>query len=331
MGRPSHEQVLSRFDRSLSDLNAVGGLPLPVEAEDIWERILHEETHHSTAMEGNTLVLRQVKTLLQQGRAVGNKELREYLEIAGYGDAAKWVYLQAPRRHFQDAQPQEHISLQDLREVHTLVMKPVWGRMPDDGAGPNEGPGGFRECEIQPLRPGLQVAPANDVHPRLDSWFKDANAGPAEGEHVLYYQGRIHAAFERVHPFRDGNGRVGRLMTNLLLVRNGFPPAVIDKKARPQYLKALARADQNDPRPLAEVFARAVRHCVEGHMLPALAGPQRLVPLAALESEDLSRVALRSAAKRRRLRTVLMGEQHYSKQVWVEDYKQSRHQGHRAA
>lgn len=241
------------------------------------------------------------------------------------------MYLQALRRHFDQAQRQEQINLSELREVHKLVMKPVWDRLPDDDAGPSEGPGGFRECEIQPLRPGLQVAPAHDIRPRLDDWFKDANAGPAEGEHVLYYQARIHAAFERIHPFRDGNGRVGRLMTNLLLVRNGFPPAVIDKKARSQYLKALARADQHDPRPLAEVFARAVRHCVEGHMLPALAGPQRLVPLAALESQELTRVALRSAAKRKRLRTVLMGEQHYSKQVWVEDYKESRHQGRKAA
>ncbi len=87
-GRPTREQVLARVDRCLADLAAVGGLPLPIEAEGIWVNIWHEETHHSTAMEGNTLVLRQVKALLEEGRAVGNKELREYLEIEGYGDGA---------------------------------------------------------------------------------------------------------------------------------------------------------------------------------------------------------------------------------------------------
>lgn len=82
-GRPSRQQVIADFDRALNDLWAVGGLPSPWEAEGIWDNIWLEETHHSTAMEGNTLVLRQVKVLLDEGRAVGNKELREYLEIEG--------------------------------------------------------------------------------------------------------------------------------------------------------------------------------------------------------------------------------------------------------
>jgi len=100
-GRPSREQVFESFDRSLSDLRAVGGLPLPIEAEGIWEGVLHEETHHSTALEGNTVVLRQVKTLLEEGRVTGGKELREYLEISGYADAARWVYDHAIREGWQ--------------------------------------------------------------------------------------------------------------------------------------------------------------------------------------------------------------------------------------
>ncbi|MGH3991768.1 MAG: hypothetical protein ACRDSN_04805 [Pseudonocardiaceae bacterium] len=62
----------------------LGGLPFPSEAEGIWRGIWLEEAHHSTAIEGNTLVLKQVEVLLAEGRAVGNKELREYLEVRGY-------------------------------------------------------------------------------------------------------------------------------------------------------------------------------------------------------------------------------------------------------
>jgi len=306
----------------------VGGLPLPVEAEGIWEGIWHEETHHSTAMEGNTLVLRQVKALLDEGRAVGNKDLREYLEIEGYGDAAKWVYANAIRGH-----DSHHplVTIGELREIHQLVMEPVWSRFPDENAKPDEGPGGFRRCEIQPLRPGLTGAPWLHVQARLDDWLEDVNRGPAGGEHLLYYVARLHAAFERVHPFRDGNGRVGRLTTNLLLVRASVPPAIIDKTRRTKYLRALARADEGDPGPLAEVLARAVRTSVERHMLPALAGPARLVPLGALETRKVSRVALVSAAKRNRLQTVKMGDQYYSTRRWVQQYVSSRHQGRKAA
>jgi Fic family protein len=58
-------------------------------------RSRREEAHHSTAIEGNTLVLKQVETLLAEGRAVGNRELREYNEVKDYADAADWVYRQA--------------------------------------------------------------------------------------------------------------------------------------------------------------------------------------------------------------------------------------------
>lgn len=60
----------------------MGGLPSPLEAADIWRGIWFEEAHHSTAIEGNTLVLKQVEALLAEGRAVGDKALREYLESA---------------------------------------------------------------------------------------------------------------------------------------------------------------------------------------------------------------------------------------------------------
>ena len=329
-GRPKRDDVLARFDRSLNDLWAVGGLPLPVEAEGIWEGIWHEETHHSTAMEGNTLVLRQVKALLAEGRAVGNKELREYLEIEGYGDAAKWVYRQALRQRLGEGKPPV-ISLTEIRQIHELVMKPVWDRMPDEGATVAEGPGGFRQCEIMPLRPGLGVAPQADIRPRLDEWIAQANQAPDEGIHFLSRLAQLHAAFERIHPFRDGNGRVGRLVLNLLLVRRSAPPAIIDKKARATHLRGLKACDEGDPGLLSEVLARAVCKTVEKHMLPALAGPLRLVPLGALETSELSRVALLSAAKRDRLQAVKMGEHYYSTQRWVREYADSRHQGRKAA
>src|SRR2546421_1941834 len=94
-GRPSRQAVFDRLDRAVAELQEIGGLPGPAEAESIWEGIWYEETHHSTAIEGNTLVLREVRTLLEQGRAVGDKELRDYLEVQGYADAARWVYGQA--------------------------------------------------------------------------------------------------------------------------------------------------------------------------------------------------------------------------------------------
>ena len=102
----------------------MGGLPHPVEAADIWRGIWYEEAHNSTAIEGNTLVLKQVETLLAEGRAVGNKELREYLEVRGYADASEWVYQQAlTPDHDADGQT---LTLTEIRNVHRAALGPVW-------------------------------------------------------------------------------------------------------------------------------------------------------------------------------------------------------------
>ncbi|MEZ5127820.1 MAG: hypothetical protein R2703_04850 [Micropruina glycogenica] len=95
-GRPSRATVYARLEAALSELNArLGGLPTPEEADFVWRDIWHLEAHHSTALEGNTLVIREVEALLERGRAVGAKPLKEYMEVQGYADAARWVYAQA--------------------------------------------------------------------------------------------------------------------------------------------------------------------------------------------------------------------------------------------
>lgn len=96
----------------------------------------------------------------------------------------------------------------------------------------------------------------------------------------------------------DGNGRAGRLLTNLLLIRIGYPPAIIRKAERTRYMTALRRADAGDHAPLAELLARAVLDTLMRFIVPAVAGPARLVPLAALATRALSVRALRAAAER---------------------------------
>ena len=245
-GRPSRAVVYARLDHAMTELRErLGGLPSPKESEFIWADIWHLEAHHSTALEGNTLVLREVEALLEKGRAVGAKPLKEYMEVQGYGKAARWVYGQA-------LEPEWHsdglVSVSEVRHIHERAMSAVWEVSPHPDATDREGPGRFREHDIRPFDGGMTPPAWPLVPARLQDWVDRVGAltptldDPTAGTTPLPEQlAEIHSGFEQVHPFIDGNGRTGRLVLNLILVRLGLPPVIVLKGQRSAYLAALQR------------------------------------------------------------------------------------------
>jgi fido (protein-threonine AMPylation protein) len=317
--------VYQRLTVQISELwQRMGGLPNPQEAADIWRGIWFEEAHHSTALEGNTLVLKQVEQLLAEGLAVGNKELSEYLEVRGYGDAAEWVYGQAIDPQYELSEP---LTLTEVREVHRLAMQPVWDVSPHPSATDREGPGEFRRHDIHPFPGGMTPPSWVQVAGEMRSWLTaigELKPGTSEfPEHVA----ALHCRFEQIHPFIDGNGRTGRLLLNLILVRYGYPPAIIYKKQRPRYLWALRRGDVGDFGELGELLARAVLDNLYRFVVPAVAGPARLVPLAALQTDGMTTGALRAAAVRGALQASKGADgQWRSSRNWVDEYVAARDQ-----
>ncbi len=325
-GRPSRAAVYERLRVQVGELRErLGGLPSPEEAEGIWRGIWLEEAHHSTALEGNTLVLKQVEQLLSEGRAVGNKELSEYLEVRGYADAANWVYGHGIQPG--DWGAGDLLTLAEVSEIHRFAMTPVWDVAPHPQATPKEGPGSFREHDIEPFPEGMRPPEWTEVPVLIRDWIDDAQAlRKADESTIAEALAVLHARFEQVHPFLDGNGRTGRLVLNLLLVRLGYPPAIIYKGDRSRYLAALRRADQGDPGPLGEFLARAVLDNLYKFVVPAIAGPARMVPLPALATKEISANALRVAAVRGRLKAAKAADGSWrSSSAWVEEYAASRY------
>lgn len=322
-GRPTRAALYGQLADQIAEVRErLGGLPSPQEAEDIWGDIWLQEAHNSTAIEGNTLVMREVEALLAEGRVVGNKALAEYMEVRGYAEAAQWVYAKG----LSGDRARAMITLRDVREVHTLAMRQVWDVAPHPAAEPVEQPGSFRRHNIREFPGGMRPPDWTDVQPQMTDWIKDANRLSDDDTDVPEQIAGLHARFEQIHPFLDGNGRAGRLVMNLLLLRRGFPPAIIRKRDRTRYLVALRKADKGDAGPLAELIARAAMDVLLRFVVPAVAGPARLVPLASLADEDLSIRALRAAAERGRLKAQRDDRgQWRSTKAWVSQYREGRH------
>lgn len=322
-GRPPRLEVYQRFEVQIAELRQrLGGLPSPREAADTWRGIWFEEAHHSTAIEGNTLVLKQVEQLLAEGRAVGNKELSEYLEVKGYADAADWVYGQAIEPEYESG---ELLTLAEIRRAHHLAMQPVWDVAPHPSATAQEGPGEFRRHDIHPFPGGMTPPSWVLVAGEMHGWLAATAVLRAADVEFPERVAELHCRFEQIHPFLDGNGRTGRLVLNLLLVRLGYPPVIVYKQQRARYLRALRRADTGDCGELGELIARAILDNLYRFVVPAIAGPARLVPLAALATPSISSSALRAAAVRGALEATKGPDgQWRSSRNWVDEYAAAR-------
>ncbi|MER7207964.1 Fic family protein [Streptosporangium sp. NPDC000239] len=206
-------------------------------------------------------------------------------------------------------------------------MSLVWAVDPHPHATPAEGPGNFRRHEIAKFPGGVKPPSWPEVDSRMRDWVRIVDGLRGESEEPLPERlAHVHNRFEQIHPFLDGNGRTGRLVLNLVLGRIGYPPAIIYKRDRDKYLQAMRRADNDEFGPLGELVARSVTTNLYRFVMPAMAGPVKLVPLPALATRDVTENALRVAAARGRLHAVKGDDGMWrSSKKWVNDYLKSRH------
>lgn len=224
-------------------------------------------------------------------------------------------------------------TVNELRRIHFLAMTPGWDIAPHEHATDEERPGYLRQHDIRPFPRGMTPPPWPDVPARTGDWIDSVKA---RREYLRTCQptsdplpellAELHNQFERVHPFLDGNGRTGRLALNLILVRLGYPPVIIYKRQRDAYLTAMRKADDEDFGPLGELVARAMLDNLNRFIVPNVAGPARMIPLAALANKEFTVAALRQAAQRGRLDAIQASDGVWlSSRRAIRDYKRIKH------
>ena len=191
--------------------------------EEILKNFVIEFAHNTTAIEGNTISLKQAKNLLEEGRTPKNKTLREIYD------------LQNTERTFNDLLSlKEEIDHNLIIDIHKKLLDKIDKRI------------GYRNQNVRVLRANFKSTPAPYVKTDMDlllKWYNNSR----KILHPFVLAIIFHHKFEKIHPFMDGNGRTGRMLSNYILMRNNFPPIILTNKNREKYLKNMRIADKSDP------------------------------------------------------------------------------------
>ena len=198
-----------------------------------------EFIYNSNAIEGNTLTLRETDIILQFGITVKGKSLKEHNEVKGQEYALDFLN--------EVLKKEEPLSIRLIREFHALILN-------DD----KDNRGRFKQENNTILGAKFQTTPFYKVEEKLQELIDNFNESD---KNLIEKVAKFHNDFEMVHPFNDGNGRTGRLLMNLELMKNGYPITIIKNEDRDDYYQALeiASIDENYI-PLTEFIKRSVEN-----------------------------------------------------------------------
>lgn len=214
--KKSYAPILEQVDTLKKSLDSCRPLT-PAEVEAIKEVFIVEHTYNSNAIEGNTLTLKETALVLQ-GITIDQKPLKDHLEAVGYKEAFQYVE--------ELAKQDKPLSEYDIKSIHNLVL----ADRPEDR-------GVFRRVNVRiagaltnPVQPYMIEPKVEELLKNYQKWSKTM--------HIVESVANFHLQFESIHPFIDGNGRTGRLLMNLQLIKSGLPAINIKFADRRKYYDA---------------------------------------------------------------------------------------------
>ena len=215
-GRRSQPTLLDEIESKKTRLSALRPLTQG-EVERLRDAFMVEFTYNSNAIEGNTLTLQETALVLE-GITIDQKPMKDHLEAVGHRDA--FLYVQ------DIAQEQMPITESVIKNIHSLVLM----NRPEDK-------GTFRRIPVRIM--GAYTMPVQPylIEPKITELLMADEQRKATMS-VVERVARFHLEFEGIHPFIDGNGRTGRLLLNLELIRNGYPPINVKFTDRKRYYDA---------------------------------------------------------------------------------------------
>jgi Fic family protein len=210
-----------------------------------------KQIYHSNAIEGNKLDIGETRLVVEQGLTITGKSLKDQAEARNLSEALD--YLESLAKNADEA-----IKETDIRQIHGFVLKGI----------DLENAGGYRKVIVKisgsayippdPIDVPIQMA-------EYSNWIKTVSvpSGKFASKEGVLVATVAHAWLVYIHPFVDGNGRVARLIMNLLLMRYGFPIAIILKEDRMRYYDALEESQSGNLTPLIQLLFECLGESIE--------------------------------------------------------------------
>ncbi len=240
-----NDLILKRIQEKLVLLNKARPFP-PYLVNKLREQFSIEMNYNSNAIEGNTLTLRETMLVLQQGITVKGKSLEDHLEVKNQAEAINYLYdVVGSKKEI----PMSEIL---IRNIHNLIVQNI------DGVEA----GSYRSYDVRITGAKHVPPPAFEVPHKMHElimWYKNNKKRLDNITLATEFKHRL----VQIHPFGDGNGRVSRLVLNILLMKDGYPIVVILKNDRTKYYKALQKADKGNVEDLVFFISQAVERSLD--------------------------------------------------------------------
>jgi Fic family protein len=303
------DRILKRLTSSLAELNRHRPLKAST-LKKLREQFSVEMTYHSNAIEGNRLTLKETLLVLREGVTIKGKNLQEHLEAKNHEEAMNFLF------EVVDSKKRLTLSHHQIRQLHQLVVKDTEASIART----------YRNTDVQILGSKHRPPPGYQVQEQMTK-FLETMTESKNKYHPVEFAALAHHRFVAIHPFEDGNGRTGRLLMNLILMRSGYPIAIIQKNDRTKYYNALDDADAGDVLGIVRIVAQAVERTLNIYLKAIVkSSPQsELLLLSHLaDKTEFSAKHLNLLARKGMLKAQKEGRNWYSSLKAIEDYKKSR-------
>ncbi len=230
------DTILNKIDQLKKEMKSYRPLSKE-EIKRLSDEFIIETTYNSNAIEGNTISLRETALIIQEGITIASKPIKDHLDIIGYKDAFYFILELADKN--------EDLTEKDIKDIHSLILmqdrqnKGIYRRVPVKILGSLH----------EPPQPYLIIPQMEKLLLDYKNWKKE--------KHIIEAIALFHLEFESIHPFIDGNGRTGRLLLNLELIKHGLLPIDIKFIDRDKYYNSfdIYRENNKDQSELASLVA----------------------------------------------------------------------------